>query len=198
MDNGNAALTLHHLKEHFFTTKSVAVENSNIKIKHIGQKGLHLNPGGDDDELFLPNSWPTKDFKPYFQSGPLSEIFTIANFRHFASRISTSAEPEFRLCWRKLCSSDSHYTTAPQTKETGKLSLNFIHKMKSLWWSSEYLNVTTKFCISPTIIHKIFKTTGKVQFLFFSRFLPVLIKFSFHLGNASLKFCDFLWYFLIS
>ena len=29
------------------------------------------------------------------------------------SRIWTCAEPEFRLCWMKFCSSDNHYTTAP-------------------------------------------------------------------------------------
>ena len=43
---------------------------------------------------------------PYFQPGPLSEILTISNLRHTASRIWTCAESEFRLCWVKLCSSD--------------------------------------------------------------------------------------------
>ena len=33
----------------------------------------------DNDELFLRNGWPTKGVKPYFQLGPLSKIFTIAN-----------------------------------------------------------------------------------------------------------------------
>ena len=42
--------------------------------------------------------WPMKGVKPYFQPGLLSEILTIANLRHAASRISTCAEPEFRLC----------------------------------------------------------------------------------------------------
>ena len=32
---------------------------------------------------------------------------------HPASRIWTCAEPEFRLSWRKLCSSDNHYTMVP-------------------------------------------------------------------------------------
>ena len=68
----------------------------------------------DDDELFLWYGWPTKDVKPYLQPEPLSEILTIANLRHAASRIWTSAEPKFRLSWIKLCSSDNHYTTAPQ------------------------------------------------------------------------------------
>ena len=63
------------------------------------------------DELFLWYGWPTKGVKPYFQPGPLSEILTIANLRHAASRTWTCAEPEFRLCWMKLCSSDNHYTT---------------------------------------------------------------------------------------
>ena len=45
--------------------------------------------------------------------GPLSEILTIANLWHAASRVWTCAEPEFRLSWMKLCSSDNHYTTAP-------------------------------------------------------------------------------------
>ena len=49
----------------------------------------------------------------YFQSGPLSKILTIANLRQAASRIWTCAEPEFRLCWMKLCSSDNHYTKVP-------------------------------------------------------------------------------------
>ena len=35
------------------------------------------------------------------------------DFQHVASRIWTWAEPEFRLCWMKLCSSDNHYTMAP-------------------------------------------------------------------------------------
>ena len=48
-----------------------------------------------------------------FQPGPLSELFTIANLQHTASRISTCTEPEFRLCCMKLCSSDNHCTTAP-------------------------------------------------------------------------------------
>ena len=40
VDNGKAALILHRLNEQF----SELVNNSNIKVKHIVQKGLHLNP----------------------------------------------------------------------------------------------------------------------------------------------------------
>ena len=46
---------------------------------------------------------------PYFQPGPLSEILTIVNLRRAARRIWACAEPEFRLWWMKLCSSDNHY-----------------------------------------------------------------------------------------
>ena len=65
-------------------------------------------------ELFLWYGWLTKGVKPYFQPGPLSEILTIANLQHAASRVWTCAEPEFRLSWMKLCSSDNHYTKAPK------------------------------------------------------------------------------------
>ena len=41
------------------------------------------------------------------------EILTTSNLRHPTSRIWTCAEPEFRLCWIKLWSSDNHCTTAP-------------------------------------------------------------------------------------
>ena len=66
-------------------------------------------------ELFLWYGWPRKDAKPYFQPGPLSEILTISNLRHAASRIWTCAQREFRLSWMKLCSSDNHCTTAYTT-----------------------------------------------------------------------------------
>ena len=46
MDTGKAALTLHRLNEHFLHLNLDAADNSNIKVKHIGQKGLHLKPKG--------------------------------------------------------------------------------------------------------------------------------------------------------
>ena len=46
VDNGKAAVTLHRLNEHFSELNLDVVNNSNIKVKHIGQKGLHLNPKG--------------------------------------------------------------------------------------------------------------------------------------------------------
>ena len=39
--------------------------------------------------------------------------FPITNFGHAISRIWTCAEPEFRLWWIKLCSSDNRYTMVP-------------------------------------------------------------------------------------
>ena len=46
VDNGKAALTLHRLNEHFSELNLDDVNNSNIKVKHIDQKSLHLNPKG--------------------------------------------------------------------------------------------------------------------------------------------------------
>ena len=43
------------------------------------------------------------------QQRTLSEILTIANIRHAAIRIWTCAEPEFRLCWMKLCTRDNQH-----------------------------------------------------------------------------------------
>ena len=80
----------------------------------------------DDDELFLWYGWPTKGVQPYFQLGLLSEILTIANLRHAASRIWTCAEPELRLSWMKLCRSDNHYTTARQQAKFAKFNFHEI------------------------------------------------------------------------
>ena len=66
----------------------------------------------DNDELFLWYGLPTKGILPYFHPGPLSEILAIVNLRHATGKIWTSAEPDFRLSWMKLCSSDNHYNTA--------------------------------------------------------------------------------------
>ena len=57
---------------------------------------------------FVFAEWLTpKGAKPYFQLGSLSEILPIKNLRQATSRIWTCAEAEFRLYWRKLCSSDN-------------------------------------------------------------------------------------------
>ena len=60
---------------------------------------------------------------------PLSEILTISNLRHAASRIWTCAEPEFRLCWKWDIAAVqpqwyNHYTTVPIYKLTLSLSVD--------------------------------------------------------------------------
>ena len=62
-----------------------------------------------DDELFSWYGWLTKDSWPYFQTRPFSETLIIRNLRQAPAEF----EPEFRLWWLTLCSSDNHYTTAP-------------------------------------------------------------------------------------
>ena len=69
-----------------------------------------------------------KAFTPYFQPGPLSEILTIANLRHAASRVWTCAESEFKLYWMKLCSWDNCYATA--TKKKTEKKIVDIHRKK--------------------------------------------------------------------
>ena len=53
----------------------------------------------DDEYDELCHGWPTKDFLLYFHKGRLSEMLTIANLQHAASRIWTCVKPEFRLWW---------------------------------------------------------------------------------------------------
>ena len=43
--------------------------------------------GDENDELFLWNLERQKTFTPYFQTGPLLEIFTIASLWYAASNI---------------------------------------------------------------------------------------------------------------
>ena len=51
-----------------------------------------------------------KVFMPYFQLGPLSQIFTIVNFWHATNWVWTYTESEFRHYWMKLYSIDDHHT----------------------------------------------------------------------------------------
>ena len=44
VDNGKAALTLNRLNEYYSEINVDIVNNDDIKVKHIDQKGLHLNP----------------------------------------------------------------------------------------------------------------------------------------------------------
>ena len=51
-------------------------------------------------------------------------LFPGMSLWHNASRIWTCTEPEFGLCWMKLCSSDNHYTTSKKktTKENNEIT----------------------------------------------------------------------------
>ena len=66
-----------------------------------------------DDELLLHNGWLTTNIKPWLQSGPLSEIFTMANLWYATIRNWTCTEPEFRLWCMKLCSIGNHFIVIP-------------------------------------------------------------------------------------
>ena len=86
-----------------------------LRKKYLCQKGKN--------EIVLVVLWwwwivfwewlSTKGIKLYLQSRPLSGILTITYLWHATSRIWTCAEPEFRLNWTKLYSSDNHYTMVP-------------------------------------------------------------------------------------
>ena len=88
--------------------------------------------------FFLWYGWPTKGVSPYFQPGPLSEILTSLNLRHAASRVWACAEPEFRLSWMELYSSDNRYTTAPliyfSYLLTFLLFYTYIEQWICFWW----------------------------------------------------------------
>ena len=91
------------------------------------------------DEFCLWYGWPTKGIQPYFQPGPLSEILTIVNLRHAASRVWTCAETEFRFSRMKLCSSDIHYTTAPLSEIYCFIDWNiFSHHMTNIFLASMF------------------------------------------------------------
>ena len=56
----------------------------------------------EEDILFAWSRLLGKYVKSYFQAGPLSEVVTIANLPHAASRILTSAESTFWLLLTSL------------------------------------------------------------------------------------------------
>ena len=89
----------------------------------------------NDDELFLQKGWPTKGIKAYFYSEQLSEILINVNLWQATSRFWICAEPEFRLHWKKLCSSDNHHTTTPQKiLFSPKIPIE-ITRIKTVWWN---------------------------------------------------------------
>ena len=99
----------------------------------------------DDVELFLWNGWPTNGTWPYFQLGPLLEIFTIANLGHSAIRIWSCTEPKFRLCWIKG-SSDNHYAMAPCGVTKCHCQFNYMFKV-----SSKNTRTRCEICVKLTV-----------------------------------------------
>ena len=59
-------------------------KTSIFKRQKTSQKGIFdddndYDDDDDDDKLFLRYGLPAKDIYPYFQPGPLSEFFIVAN-----------------------------------------------------------------------------------------------------------------------
>ena len=71
-------------------------------MKSSNAEKMGGNDDDDDDELFLWYGGPTKGVLPYFQPGPLSEIHTIANLRHAASRQATERGCSIVKCGKML------------------------------------------------------------------------------------------------
>ena len=63
----------------------------------------------DDDKSFLWYGWRTKGFRLISSRDHCQRSSPSRISWHTTSRIWTCAEPEFRLSWMKLCSSDNHY-----------------------------------------------------------------------------------------
>ena len=90
-------------------------------------KKLHFRWIGNK-ELFLRNGWQMKGVKPYFQPEQLSNVLTTINLPQAPIKIWTCAEPEFRLCWVKLRSSNNHYITVQQILDWVLISLCYWHE----------------------------------------------------------------------
>ena len=71
--------------------KQGSLHCSKIRNANIIDDGNDDNDDDDDDDddedLFVWNGQRTKSFKSYFQPRPLSEVLTIANLQHAASKI---------------------------------------------------------------------------------------------------------------
>ena len=103
-----------------------------------------------EDELFLWYGWPTKGIESYFQPEPLSDILTITNIWHTASRIWTCIKPEFRHSWMKLCSSDNQKIPIPIPISTVQpentfpytvvFNLFFLHLLPPIFFKVIYRN----------------------------------------------------------
>ena len=81
-------------------------------IPHIRLNTLCKHDDSDVDELFL---YGERRLASFPAGTIVRNSHHLTPFSHTAGRIWLCAEPNFRLCWIKLCSSDNHYTTAPKT-----------------------------------------------------------------------------------
>ena len=120
----------------------------------------------------------------------MSEILTIANLRHAASRFWTCAEPEFRQSWMKVCSSDNHYTTAPNWRTKKLTCSNWSLKVK-LWIERKYTIklIPVKSYKKATVFVAYGKVTGRYHKSFPKPSKGVCIIAIPFKGNANASLC---------
>ena len=81
-------------------------------MKNVGNQGGDAGNQGGNLSIVVEITWNSnRNDKLKDQR----EVKIINLVRHAVTRIRTCAEPEFRLCWMTLCSSDNHYTMASLT-----------------------------------------------------------------------------------
>ena len=81
-----------------------------------------------------------------FLTGTIAGILTIANLRHYANRIWTCVEPDLRLRWMKLCSSDNHCTTEGlKIRHLGNISSTGSCHDRHLWNFKYFGNILFSF-----------------------------------------------------
>ena len=93
--------------------KDLSIETFYYLKNHTGDDNDDDDDDDDDDnddKSFFRNGWPTKMLKSYFQPEPILKVLTNANTHQTASRIWTFEEPEFKICWVKLCTKDNQYS----------------------------------------------------------------------------------------
>ena len=84
------------------------------RIKDSGWLWLGLGSFGwfDDWWWIVFTEWLTDERRLVLFPATFSDILTLTNLRLAASRIYICKDPDLRLWWMKLCSSDNHCTTA--------------------------------------------------------------------------------------
>ena len=123
----------------------------------------------DDDGSFLRSGWPSEGVKPYLQLRLLSEILIIANLRHTASRTSTCAGSEFRLCsrgcavvittalWRHISDFDISLNVTQLLNCENELNALFMvcvigNGVFSIYWRLRYFQVLLPSCKTYTFL----------------------------------------------